>query len=104
MICEKLVMLRTLFGSEFQTVGAANWKERSPADLRLTRGIVIYSLNLQFSTTDDVSLPVPGASSNHLAIMQRNLKGKLNKTLRKCMYQHRSASMPAVGTQPCVLI
>ena len=31
-------MLRRLFGSEFQTAGAAKWKERSPADLRLTQG------------------------------------------------------------------
>ena len=38
--CKKLVMLRRLLGSEFQTVGAAKWNERSPADLRLTRGIL----------------------------------------------------------------
>ena len=31
-------MLRRLFGSEFQTAGAAKRKERSPADLRSTRG------------------------------------------------------------------
>ena len=31
-------MLRRLFGSEFQTARAAKWKERSLADLRLTRG------------------------------------------------------------------
>ena len=30
-------MLRTLLGSEFQTVGAAKWKEFLPADLRLTQ-------------------------------------------------------------------
>ena len=31
-------MLRRLLGSEFQTVGAAKWTERSPADLRLNPG------------------------------------------------------------------
>ena len=38
--CKKLAVLRRLFGSEFQTVGAAKWNERSPADLRFTRGIL----------------------------------------------------------------
>ena len=38
--CKKFLMLRRLLGSEFQTVGAAKWNERSPADLRLTRRIL----------------------------------------------------------------
>ena len=33
----EFVMLRTLLGSEFQTVGAAKWYERSVADLRLKK-------------------------------------------------------------------
>ena len=36
----EFVMLQRLLGSEFQTVRAAKWNERSMADLRLTRGIL----------------------------------------------------------------
>ena len=37
---KKLAVLWMLLGSEFQTVGVAKWNECSPADLRLTRGIL----------------------------------------------------------------